>query len=207
MEPAKDLSFLRLMAITDDLRDGAEGLLERARAAVRGGATSIQVRLKDATPREIVEIASQLVATLGVPIIVNDRADLALASGAAGVHVGPEDISVKAIRRVFPPSLIVGASYGADSEFENARLADYVGIGPIAPTTSKADAGSAIGIEEFKRLASRVALPAVAVGGITPALAAQLYSASAAGVAVMSGIFSVSDPERAASSFLSASET
>ncbi len=148
-----------------------------------------------------------MVTTLGVPIIVNDRADLALASGAAGVHLGPEDISVKAIRRAFPASLIVGASYGADSEFENARLADYVGIGPIAPTSSKADAGSAIGIEEFKRLASRVASPAVAVGGITPALAAQLYSAGAAGVAVMSAIFSVSDPERAASSFLAASGT
>ena len=206
-EPAKDLSFLRLMAITDDLRDGADGLIERARAAVRGGATSIQVRLKEATPREVVEIASAMVASLGVPIIVNDRADLALASGAAGVHVGPEDISVKAIRRVFPPSLIIGASYGADSEFENARLADYVGIGPIAATTSKADAGSAIGIEEFKRLASRLALPAVGVGGITPALASQLRAAGAAGVAVMSGIFSVSDPERASSSFLHASET
>lgn len=195
------------MAITDDLRDGADGLIERARAAVRGGATSIQVRLKEATPREVVEIASAMVATLRVPVIVNDRADLALAAGAAGVHVGPEDISVKAIRSVFPPSLIIGASYGADSEFENARLADYVGIGPIAPTSSKADAGSAIGIEEFRRLASRVASPAVGVGGITPALAAQLYAAGAAGVAVMSGIFSVSDPERASSSFLPASET
>lgn len=206
-EPAKDLSFLRLMAITDDLRDGADGLIERARAAVRGGATSIQVRLKDATPREVVEIASAMVASLGVPIIVNDRADLALAAGAAGVHVGPEDISVKAIRRVFPPSLIIGASYGADSEFENARLADYVGIGPIAATTSKADAGSAIGIDGFKRLASRLALPAVGVGGITPTLAAQLRAAGAAGVAVMSGIFSVSDPARASSSYLPASET
>jgi thiamine-phosphate pyrophosphorylase len=201
---AKDLGFLRLMAITDDLRDGVDGLVARAAAAVRGGATSIQVRLKDATPREIVEVATLMVATLGVPIIVNDRADLALASGAAGVHVGPEDLSVKAIRRVVPTSFIIGASFGDDSEFENARLADYVGIGPVAATTSKADAGNAIGVAGFTRLASRVAVPAVGVGGITPAIAAQLLAAGAAGVAVMSAIFSVSDPERAASSLLAA---
>jgi thiamine-phosphate pyrophosphorylase len=195
------------MAITDDLRDGVDGLLARAAAAVKGGATSIQVRLKDATSREIVEVASAMVATLGVPIIVNDRADLALASGAAGVHLGWEDLPVKAVRRVVPPTFIIGASYGEDREFENARHADYVGIGPVAATPSKPDAGSAIGIAEFKRLASRLAIPAVGVGGLTPELASQLVAAGAAGVAVMSGIFSVSDPGRASSSFLSASET
>ena len=192
------------MAITDDLRDGIDGLIARAEAAVRGGATSIQVRLKEATPREIVEVASKMVNTLGVPIIVNDRADLALASGAVGVHVGPEDLAVKAIRRVVPESFIIGASFGMDSEFENARYADYVGIGPVAPTSSKPDAGAAIGVAEFKRLASRVPVPAVGVGGITPGISAQLIAAGAMGVAVMSGIFSVSDPERASSSFLSA---
>jgi thiamine-phosphate pyrophosphorylase len=201
---AKDLSFLRLMAITDNLRDGIDGLIARAAAAVSGGATSIQVRLKEATPREIVEIAKTMVETLGVPIIVNDRADLALAAGAAGVHVGPEDLPVKALRRVMPASFIIGASFGLDSEFENARHADYVGIGPVAATSSKADAGTAIGIAEFKRLASRVAVPAVGVGGITPEISAQLMAAGAAGVAVMSGIFSVSDPGKASSSFLSA---
>ncbi len=203
-EMPKDFAFLRLMAITDNLRDGTEGLIARAGAAVRGGATSIQVRLKDATPREIVEVAKRMVETLGVPIIVNDRADLALAAGAAGAHVGPEDLQVRALRRVVPPSFIIGASFGLDSEFENARHADYVGIGPVSATTSKADAGEAIGIGEFKRLASRVALPAVGVGGITPETAAQLIAAGAAGVAVMSAIFSVSDSERASSSFFSA---
>lgn len=203
----KDPSFLRLIAITDDLRDGTDGLIARAAAAVRGGATSIQVRLKDATPREIVAVAAEMVKTLGVPIIVNDRADLALAAGAAGVHVGPEDLPVKAIRRFVPTGFIIGASFGGDSEYENARFADYVGIGPVAATPSKPDAGSAIGVEEFKRLASRVSQPAVGVGGVTPTLARELFTAGAAGVAVMSGIFSVSDPECAASSFLTASGT
>lgn len=203
-EGKKDPAFLRLMAITDNLRDGIDGLIARAVAAVRGGTTSVQVRLKEATPREIVEVASKMVTSLGVPIIVNDRFDLALAAGAAGVHVGPEDLAVKAIRRVVPETFIIGASFGLDSEFENARLADYVGIGPVAATSSKPDAGSAIGVAEFKRLAASVAVPAIGVGGITPELAAQLIEAGAAGVAVMSGIFSVSEPERASSSFLSA---
>lgn len=194
-----------MIAITDDLRDGADGLLARAREAVAGGATSIQVRLKDATPREIVAIAAEMVRVLGVPVMVNDRADLALAAGAAGVHVGPGDLPVKSIRRFAPPEFIVGASFGEDAEFDNARFADYVGVGPIAATSSKADAGTPIGVEEFKRLASRLALPAVGVGGITPELARQLFAAGAAGVAVTSGIFSVSDPKSAASSFLSAS--
>jgi thiamine-phosphate pyrophosphorylase len=174
-------------------------------SAVRGGATSIQVRLKDATPREIVGIASELVKTAGVPVIVNDRADLALAAGAAGVHVGPTDLPVKIIRRFLPPDFIIGASFGEDGEFDNARLADYVGIGPVAATSSKLDAGPAIGIAEFKRLASRIAVPAVGVGGITPDIARQLFSAGASGIAVMSGIFSASDPESAAASFPSAS--
>lgn len=206
-ESSRDFSFLRLVAITDDLRDGADGLLARAAAAVRGGATSIQVRLKDATPREVVQIASAMVGGLGVPVIVNDRADLALAAGAAGVHVGPADLPVKSIRRFVPPTFIIGASFGGDDEFENAGFADYVGIGPIAATPSKSDAGAAIGVAGFRRLGSRLTQPAVGVGGVTPALARQLLCAGAAGVAVMSGIFSVSDPEHAASSYLSASGT
>jgi len=201
------IPLLRLIAITDDVRDGREGVLARAAAAVRGGATSVQLRLKNSTPREIVELAALMVKTLGVPIIVNDRADLALAAGAAGVHVGPDDLSVKAIRKFVPRAFIIGASCGADSELENARLADYVGIGPIAGTSSKADAGPAIGVEEFKRIASLTGRPAVGVGGITPEIARQLFTAGAAGVAIMSGIFSASDPERAASSFRAASGT
>lgn len=163
------------------------------------------MRLKDATPREIVAIAAELVKTLGVPVIVNDRADLALAAGAAGVHAGPGDLPVKIIRRFVPPDFIIGASFGNDSEFDNARSADYLGIGPVAATSSKPDAGTAIGVAGFKRLASRLGAPAVGVGGITPEIARHLFSHGAAGVAVMRGIFSANDPESAASSFLSAS--
>src|SRR2546423_7205956 len=83
-----DPKILRLVAITDDAEDHRPTLVDRVAAAVRGGATSVQVRLKTATPREVVEITKTIIARVAVPVIVNDRADIALAAGAAGVHVG-----------------------------------------------------------------------------------------------------------------------
>ena len=199
--PGKDLSLLRLIAITDDLRDGEEGLVARAAAAARGGATCVQVRLKDATPREIVAVAAAMVKALQVPVIVNDRADLALAAGAAGVHVGPADLPVRAVRRIVPAGFIIGASFGDETELENAERADYAGIGPIAATGSKPDAGAVIGVEGFRKLSALVKIPAVAVGGVTAAIAREFAADAAvrpAGFAAMSAIFGASDPERAA---------
>ncbi len=200
----KDLSFLELIAITDNLRDGIEGLLQRAQAAVAGGATSIQVRLKDSAPREIVEVAALMGQALHVPIIVNDRADLALAARAAGVHLGPTDLPVKAVRRFVPRAFVIGASFGGESKFRNASLADYVGIGPVAATSSKTDAGTPIGTDGFRTLAARITLPAVAVGGIDASRAADLAAAGAIGVAAMSAIFGAADPEKAAVEILAA---
>src|SRR3954466_610280 len=163
-----DPKVLRLVAITDDAEDQRSTLVDRVGAAVRGGATSVQVRLKSAAPREVVEITRSIMAKVSVPVIVNDRADIALAAGAAGVHVGEADLPVAAIRRFAPADFIVGASLGGDAELANARDADYVGIGPVYGSDSKNDAGAAIGVEGFKRLARLVTVPTVAVGGITP---------------------------------------
>jgi thiamine-phosphate pyrophosphorylase len=193
-----DPKILRLVAITDDAEDGRVTLTDRVAAAVRGGATSVQVRLKSATPREVVEITRSIMSRVAVPVIVNDRADIALAAGAAGVHVGEADLPVSAIRRFAPANFIVGASLGSDAELLNAKDADYVGIGPVYGSDSKSDAGSAIGVEGFKRLASLVAHPAVAVGGITADRALQITVAGAAGVAVINAIFMAEDPETAA---------
>ena len=179
-----DPKILRLVAITDDAEDGRATLTDRVAAAVRGGATSVQVRLKRATPREVVEITRSIISRVAVPVIVNDRADIALAAGAAGVHVGEADLPVVAIRRFAPANFIIGASLGSDAELANAKDADYVGIGPVYGSDSKSDAGSAIGVEGFKRLASLVAHPAVAVGGITADRALQITVAGAAGVAL-----------------------
>ena len=193
-----DPKILRLVAITDDAEDGRATLTDRVAAAVRGGATSVQVRLKSATPREVVEITRAIMSKVAVPVIVNDRADIALAAGAAGVHVGEADLPVAAIRRFAPANFIVGASLGSDAELLNAKDADYVGIGPVYGSDSKTDAGSAIGVDGFKRLASLVAHPAVAVGGITADRALQITVAGAAGVAVINAIFMADDPETAA---------
>src|SRR5437868_9954244 len=147
-----DPKILRLVAITDDAEDHRPKLVDRVAAAVRGGATSIQVRLKTATPREVVEITRSIMSRVSVPVIVNDRADIALAAGAAGVHVGEADLPVTAIRRFAPASFLIGASLGSDAELPNAKNADYVGIGPVFGSDSKSDAGSAIGVDGFERL-------------------------------------------------------
>jgi len=191
-------STYRLIAITDDLRDGREGLVARAAAAVRGGATMVQLRLKHMDARVLAEIARPLVATLSVPVVINDRADVALAVGAAGVHVGSDDLPVAALRRIVPPGFLIGASVGSDDEAAAAVGADYAGIGPVFGSTSKLDAGTAIGIAEFVRLAVRAGLPAVAIGGITVDRAAEVMTAGASGVAVIAAIFGGPDPEAAA---------
>ncbi len=190
-----DPKILRLVAITDDAEDRRQDLVDRVAAAVRGGATSVQVRLKTAPPREVVEITRAIMRAVAVPVIVNDRADIALAAGAAGVHVGEADLPVVAIRRFAPETFIIGASLGSDAEVANARDADYVGIGPVYGSDSKSDAGDAIGVAGFKRLAALVPHPAVAVGGITADRALQITLEGAVGVAVINAIFKAPDPE------------
>ena len=199
-----DPKILRLVAITDDAEAQRSTLVDRVAAAVRGGATSVQVRLKHAPPREVVEITRALVNKVSVPVIVNDRADIALAAGAAGVHVGEADLPVSAIRRFAPANFIIGASLGAHAELLSAKEADYVGIGPLFTTDSKGDAGKAIGIEGFRKLAGLSGRPAIAVGGVSAELAAQVMAAGGAGVAVINAIFSADDPERAARSIAAA---
>jgi thiamine-phosphate pyrophosphorylase len=201
-----DPDSLTLVAITDGAERGIDDIIQRALACVRGGATMVQLRLKDADARTQVEVARALVAALptGVPLIMNDRADLAIASGAAGVHVGPEDLPVIAARRILGPDRIVGLSVGNDAEALDASAADYVGIGPVYATASKGDAGEAIGVGELERLAALCARPAVGVGGIEASNAAAVIAAGAHGVAVIRALFSASDPEAAARSLRSA---
>ena len=198
-----DPAALTLVAITDDLRDGVEGLAARSAAAARGGATMIQVRLKDAGARTMAEAARAIAAAVRavaphVPVVVNDRVDVALASGADGVHLGFDDLPVGAARRLAPPGFFVGASVGEPAEVPSAREADYVGIGPVYPTATKADAGSAIGPHGYAQLAALVPLPGVGVGGITAENAAAVVKAGAHGVAVVRAIFGAPDVEAAA---------
>jgi thiamine-phosphate pyrophosphorylase len=199
-----DPAILRFIAITDNVRDGQAGLIERASAAARGGATCIQLRLKDVTARDLAALAEELMRSLAVPLMINDRADVALAVGAAGVHLGADDIPVHAVRSFAPPGFIVGASVGSDDEVRNAEGADYVGIGPVYASGSKKDAGKAIGLEEFSRLAAATGLPAVAIGGITQTNARAVIEAGAAGIAAIASVFGATDPLAAAREMASA---
>jgi len=199
-----DPAILRFIAITDNVRDGQAGLIERASAAARGGATCIQLRLKDVTARDLAALAEELIRSIGVPLIINDRADVALAVGAAGVHLGADDIPVRAVRSFAPPGFMIGASVGSNDEVENAEGADYVGIGPVYASGSKKDAGKAIGLVEFSRLAAATGLPAVAIGGITQANARAAIEAGAAGIAAIASVFGATDPLAAAREMASA---
>ena len=192
-------SSLRLVAITDSLRDGIDGLTSRARNAVLGGATMIQLRLKDETPRTLVAVARAIrLAIPDVPLLVNDRADVAMAAGADGVHVGVDDLSPAALRRVLPEYFIIGASVGDEGEVARSAGADYVGIGPVYGTGSKTDAGLAIGVARFAELAKLCERPAVAIGGISVSNAGEVMAAGAGGIAVISALFGAHDPMLAA---------
>ena len=199
-----DFSILRLIAITDNLRDGQTGLIERARKAAEGGATCIQLRIKDVSARDLASLAAELVRAVSVPVIVNDRADIAIAAGAAGVHLGIDDVPASAIRSFAPADFIIGTSVGSDDEVGNARGADYVGIGPVFATGSKRDAGKPIGATEFARLAAATGLPAVGIGGVTAANAREVIDAGGAGVAAIAAIFGATDPRAAAMEMVTA---
>jgi thiamine-phosphate pyrophosphorylase len=190
---------LRLVAITDSLRDGVEGLTARAAAAVAGGATMIQLRLPEETVRTLAEVGHALRAAIaGAPLLVNDRADVALAVGADGVHVGSDGISPSALRRIVPDGFIIGVSVGSDEQAERAAGADYVGIGPVYSGAWQNDDRAAIGTIRFAELAQRCALPAVAIGGITPANVGEVMAAGATGIAVISALFGAAEPATAA---------
>jgi thiamine-phosphate pyrophosphorylase len=194
-----DPATIRLIAITDSLRDGPRGLALRAAAAVAGGATMVQLRLKEESARSLVEIARVVrVMIPEVPLIVNDRADVALAAEADGVHVGVDDLSPALLRRIAPPGFIIGASVGADDEVDRSVGADYVGIGPVYATGSKSDAGAAIGPARFSELARRCGVPAVAIGGISADTVPSVAAAGAQGIAVISALFGAADPTEAA---------
>jgi thiamine-phosphate pyrophosphorylase len=194
--------LLRLMLVTDDTVLAGRDLITLARAAERGGITSLQLRLKHAAPRDQVALARALIGALSVPVLINDRPDVALAAGAAGVHLGPGDLPAHLTRRIGPPSFIIGVSVGSAGEALTAGDADYWGVGPWRVTGTKADAGAALGAEGFARI---VALsggrPCIAIGGIGPGDVAEVRAAGGAGVAAVSAILGADDVEVAARRF------
>ena len=190
------------MVITDPVLLKGRDAVAVCRSAVQGGATMIQVRWKDGTPAEVLELTRALVAALPVPVLVNDRADIALAAGAAGAHLGWEDVPLASLRPHVPAGFLLGISVGSAEEAARAALlpADYWSVGPCFATPTKRDAGPALGPDGFAALA-RLApegMPVIGIGGVTAASAPAIMRAGAAGVAVIGAVLSAPDPESAA---------
>jgi thiamine-phosphate pyrophosphorylase len=196
--------ILRLVLVTDDALIGGRDLVALCQAAERGGVTAVQLRLKNTGVRELATMARTLLASLTVPLFINDRLDVALIVGAAGVHLGPDDIPIALARRIVPTGFVLGASVGSAAEAGQGAGADYWGVGPFRATSTKADAGTAIGIEGFAgicRLAP-AGMPCVAIGGVLPQDVSAVHSVGGAGVAVVGGILRGAETERAVRDYL-----
>jgi thiamine-phosphate pyrophosphorylase len=191
------------MLVTDDRLVQGRDLITLALAAERGGVTSVQLRLKQVEARELARLVRGLVQALTVPVLVDDRPDVALATGAAGIHLGPGDMPVELVRRIAPPGFIIGASVGSEAEARRADAADYWGIGPWRDTATKEDAGTGLGAEGFQRLVALAdGKPCIAIGGVRPQDIPVVMAAGGAGVAVVSGILGVDDVENAARAYV-----
>jgi len=190
---------LRLCVVTDDLRDGPSGLVHRALAAERGGATMVLLRLKHAHALELVEAGRALVSALRIPMVVSDRLDVALSCGAAGVHLGAGSMPVVALRSHVPVGFLIGASVSDAADLEQAALADYITIGPVL-----AAGNAGMGLAAFTALAASCARPVLAIGGVDAASVPALRAAGASGIAVIGAVLGAPDPEAAAASLAAA---
>lgn len=178
-------------------------LEQMVEAAIKGGVSLIQLREKHISARHYIEEALRVKAITqrhGVPLIINDRADVALAVGAAGVHLGQDDLPIDVARRILGSSTIIGISVQTPQQAIEAQEhgADYVGAGPVFPTISKDDAEQPIGIAGLQAICQAVSIPVIAIGGIYAHNAAQVMAAGAAGISVISAIFNAPDITEAA---------
>lgn len=196
---------LRLLIIAGPPVVPLDRLVASCRAAVDGGATAVQLRVKAAGAGRVLALAEQLVAELAVPVWVNDRADVALAAGARGVHVGQDDAPPAAVRAMAGDRLLIGISAGNEAEAAVARAApvDYWSVGSVFRTGTKPDAGEPIGVEEFAALRHLAPprMPVLAIGGITADRVSAVTGAGATGVAVSSAVLGAPDIAGAAGRF------
>ena len=185
--------------VTDRQLCGNRGVEATVAEAVRGGAAWIQLREKTGTTRAFIETAQRLkslLAPLGVPLLINDRVDVALAVGADGVHLGQEDMPWEQARQLLGPRAIIGLSVEtwADVEAAQDQAVDYLGISPVYATPTKTDTKAAWGLEGITRIRAFSRHPLVAIGGLDATNAARIVHAGANCVAVVSAICAVRDP-------------
>ena len=192
-----------LHVLTDETVQNRFTHLELAERAIEGGADTIQFRDKNKSAKDLLEIATALVRLCrarGVPFIVNDRVDVALAVGADGVHLGQRDIPVAVARKLLGPGKIVGGTAASlvDAVAAQNDGADYVGFGHIYPTGSKQKPGAPTGPDSVREVSAALSIPVIAIGGIDRGNYLPVFEAGAWGIAVIASVCASPDPARAA---------
>ena len=188
---------LKLYAVTDRKWLNGESLADQVEKAAMAGVTMVQLREKEISFDEYVELAIEIAAVAhryNVPLIINDNVEVAIASGADGVHVGQSDMQAVNARKMIGPDKILGVSAETvESALEAERCgADYIGAGALFPTSTKEDAKK-ISLRDLKRICDSVSIPVVAIGGITENNIMDLTDSGVAGVALVSAIFAQKD--------------
>ena len=197
---------LRLYLVTNRYQDSLENFLEKVETACRSGVTIIQLREKNLTTNQYYQLAKQvkeITDAYQVPLIIDDRLDICLAVDAAGLHIGDDELPVSVARQVLGPKKILGVTAKTVKRALEAETsgADYLGTGAIFPTTTKENAPITL-ISTLKTICQRVAIPVVAIGGLTSENIDQLIDTGIAGVAVVRDLMQAEDIEAKTQAFL-----
>ncbi len=200
----RNRNTLLLYAVTDRSFTGSQSLYEQVEFALQGGITMLQLREKNLDEAAFLSEAIQirkLCRQYGVPLIINDNVEIALKSGADGVHVGITDAPVAEIRKRTPKDFLIGATAKTIEQAQEAEKAgaDYLGVGAVFPSPTKQNAVR-ITVQQLHDICTSVRIPAVAIGGITPENAYELLGGGMAGIAVVSALFGAKDIRSAAQS-------
>ena len=187
--------------VTDRRNKTDDEFLNIIEEAIKGGTTIVQLREKTASTKEFYDLAlrvKEITSRYGVPLLINDRIDIALAVGSEGVHIGQDDMPADIAREIIGEDKILGVSASTVEEAKKAEIdsADYIGSGAVFPTATKDDADS-VSKEELKEIVDSIDIPVVAIGGITVENASTLKGSGIAGVSVVSAIMSAEDPKEA----------
>lgn len=202
-------SDLSLYLVTDRSLSLGRSLVDVVDKAVKGGVTMVQLREKEASSRDFYNLAVELKKCLqpyNVPLIINDRLDIALACDAEGLHIGQSDIPYSVARKILGKDKIIGLSVESLQDVIEANNLDidYIGISPVFDTSTKTDTATALGLEGIKEISKISNHPSVGIGGINLANASQIIHSGADGIAVVSAIMSAVDPQKAATELLNA---
>ena len=195
---------LSLYLVTDEVLAKGRPIEWIVEEAVKGGVTMVQLREKESTTRDFVERAIRLKSVLSkydVPLIINDRLDVVLASDADGLHIGQSDMPYHIARKILGKNKIIGLSVESleDADVSNSLDVDYIGISPVFSTPTKTDTKTEFGLEGIKKVTSICRHPSVGIGGINLGNAADIVTSGTDGIAVVSAIMSADDPYLAAS--------